>query len=161
MVTDKQLGANRVLEMKKQLIKCGLLCWKPGNKAIWIPDKKHPGRYIPISASQDIFEVADISCMDNGLPFLLVQCTGYETGTNYSLMSERRKKFDNIAHHIPFGFVQPIVAGRIPGKKRWRLDFMIAFEKWDTIEKDLIDIDRHAIKAQYEACRIIAFREHL
>ena len=123
MVSDKALGAAHVREFINEILEpLGFLAWKPGNKAIWIRSKD--GKMRPISQSQDIFELADIAAMRQDAPFLLIQCT---TETS-QLMSERRLKFNEKIKYINLAATACIVAGRIHGKKEWRIDVLMGHE---------------------------------
>lgn len=51
-----QKFVNEAIELYRQ---AGFTCWKPGNKAVWIPDRQHPGRRMAVSQSQDIFGCFD------------------------------------------------------------------------------------------------------
>lgn len=88
----------------------GWLCWKPGNKAIWLAGGKC------ISMSQDIFGCYDFIAKKKHRPFHLVQVTTITptSGNAY----DRMKKIDKL--DIDDRYSESIVIGRMRGKK-WKV----------------------------------------
>jgi len=123
MTSARDQGKERVREViKKYYEPNGWRTWVPGNKAIWIPDKERPGRYRPISQSQDILECYDFIATKEGKPLHAVQVTSIsvrleakKTKGITSRVAERRDKIDELG--IKDGNTWSIVIAREPRKE--------------------------------------------
>lgn len=114
---NRAKGNKFVNEAMAEYTQNGWLCWKPGNKAVFIP-----GIRKVVSASQDILTVADFLAIKPDDKIHFVQVTTATQAHETSLAKKRRDKMDD----IPFNMehcVLIVMARKRGGEWRvWRKD---------------------------------------
>jgi hypothetical protein len=120
--------------------KAGFECWKPGNKARFLPGGKC------FSQSQDIHECADFEAIKSRTPVVYIQSTCSPDSNKYGLIEERRKKFDS--HHFPNHHVILLVIGKCTGDReksdKWVVSrYNPSVYLWMTKDMDTDELQKH------------------
>lgn len=131
MTSTREKGASFVREARDVYEALGFQTWSPGNKAIWIPDPKNPGRRIPISQSQDIAELFDLLAWRAPHEIHFVQV---KKDDSESTCSKARLAID--ASGFPYCVATLIVLNRVPRKKNYFTRWIKCEGEWkrDTFE---------------------------